>query len=73
MYVLHKVIAPGNKASDRPAGATERSPECLQVGDRNSSCDHTAEFDRQYMVKLFEYERTKAQAGYPWRGAPPGF
>jgi hypothetical protein len=34
---------------------------------------HTAEFDRQYMKKLFEYGRTKAQAGYPWRGAPPGF
>jgi hypothetical protein len=33
---------------------------------------HSAEFDRQYMVKLFEYGRAKAQAGYPWRGAPPG-
>jgi hypothetical protein len=34
---------------------------------------HSAEFDRQYMVKLFEYGRTKARSGYPWRGAPPGF
>jgi Patatin-like phospholipase len=34
---------------------------------------HSAEFDRQYMVKLFEYGRAKAGAGYPWRGAPPGF
>jgi hypothetical protein len=34
---------------------------------------HSAEFDRQYMVKLFEYGRAKARSGYPWRGAPPGF
>jgi predicted acylesterase/phospholipase RssA len=34
---------------------------------------HPAEFDRQYMTKLFEYGRAKAQAGYPWHGAPPGF
>jgi predicted acylesterase/phospholipase RssA len=34
---------------------------------------HPAEFDRQYMMKLFEYGRAKAQAGYPWRAAPPGF
>jgi predicted acylesterase/phospholipase RssA len=34
---------------------------------------HSAEFDRQYIVKLFEYGRAKARAGYPWRGAPPGF
>jgi predicted acylesterase/phospholipase RssA len=34
---------------------------------------HPAEFDRQYMVKLFEYGRAKARAGYPWRGASPGF
>jgi predicted acylesterase/phospholipase RssA len=34
---------------------------------------HSAEFDRQYMTKLFEYGRAKAQAGYPWHGAPPGF
>jgi predicted acylesterase/phospholipase RssA len=34
---------------------------------------HLAEFDRQYMVKLFEYGRAKARAGYPWRGGPPGF
>jgi predicted acylesterase/phospholipase RssA len=34
---------------------------------------HSAEFDRQYMVKLFDYGRAKARAGYPWRGAPPGF
>jgi Patatin-like phospholipase len=34
---------------------------------------HSAEFDRQYMVELFEYGRAKARAGYPWRGAPPGF
>ena len=34
---------------------------------------HAAEFDRQYMVKLFEYGRAKARSGYPWRGAPPGF
>jgi hypothetical protein len=24
-------------------------------------------------MKLFEYGRAKAQAGYPWRAAPPGF
>jgi hypothetical protein len=34
---------------------------------------HAAEFDRQYMVKLFEYGRAKARSGHPWRGAPPGF
>jgi predicted acylesterase/phospholipase RssA len=34
---------------------------------------HAAEFDRQYMVKLFEYGRAKAHSGYPWRAAPPGF
>jgi hypothetical protein len=34
---------------------------------------HTAEFDRQYMKKLFDYGRAKAQAGYRWRDAPPGF
>jgi hypothetical protein len=34
---------------------------------------HPVEFDRQYMVKLFEYGRVKARTGYPWRGAPPGF
>ena len=34
---------------------------------------HPAEFDRQYMVNLFEYGRAKAHAGYPWRDAPPGF
>jgi predicted acylesterase/phospholipase RssA len=33
---------------------------------------HSAEFDRQYMVKLFEYGRAQARSGYPWRGAPPG-
>jgi hypothetical protein len=33
---------------------------------------HPAEFDRPYMIKLFEYARTKARAGYPWRNAPPG-
>jgi Patatin-like phospholipase len=34
---------------------------------------HTAEFDNQYMKKLFEYGRAKACVGYPWRDAPPGF
>ena len=34
---------------------------------------HSAEFDRPYMVKLFEYGRAKARAGYPWRAGPPGF
>lgn len=34
---------------------------------------HTAEFDNQYMKKLFEYGRAKARVGYPWRDAPPGF
>jgi hypothetical protein len=34
---------------------------------------HPAEFDRQYMTKLFAYGRAKAQGGYPWRAAPPGF
>jgi len=34
---------------------------------------HPVEFDRQYMVQLFEYGRAKARVGYPWRGAPPGF
>jgi hypothetical protein len=33
---------------------------------------HADEFDRQYMAKLFEYGRTKARAGYPWRDAPSG-
>jgi predicted acylesterase/phospholipase RssA len=34
---------------------------------------HAAEFDGQYMKKLFEYGRAKARAGYPWRSGPPGF
>ena len=29
-------------------------------------------FDQGYMTALFEYGRTKAKAGYPWRKAPPG-
>ena len=32
-----------------------------------------AEFDPQYMIKLFEYGRSKARTGYPWRTGPPGF
>jgi hypothetical protein len=34
---------------------------------------HPAEFDHAYMVKLFDYARAKARAGYPWRNGPPGF
>jgi hypothetical protein len=34
---------------------------------------HPAEFDRPYMIKLFEYGQAKARAGYPWRTAPPDF
>jgi predicted acylesterase/phospholipase RssA len=34
---------------------------------------HPTEFDHQYMLKLFEYGRVKAQHGYPWHRAPPGF
>jgi hypothetical protein len=34
---------------------------------------HPAEFDRPYMIKLFEYARAKARAGYPWRTVPPDF
>ncbi len=33
---------------------------------------HPAEFDHGYMLKLFDYARSKARAGYPWRSAPPG-
>ena len=33
---------------------------------------HPAEFDHDYMVKLFDYGRAKARAGFPWRSAPPG-
>ena len=33
---------------------------------------HPEEFDHAYMVKLFDYARAKARAGYPWRTAPPG-
>ena len=33
---------------------------------------HPAEFDHDYMTKLFEYGRSKARAGYPWRSGPPG-
>lgn len=28
-------------------------------------------FDRSYMNKLFDYGRSKARSGYPWRSAPP--
>jgi hypothetical protein len=28
-------------------------------------------FDRTYMNKLFDYGRSKARSGYPWRSAPP--
>jgi Patatin-like phospholipase len=34
---------------------------------------HSAEFDHQYMVKLFAYGRERARADYPWRNGPPGF
>ena len=34
---------------------------------------HPAEFDHASMVKLFDYARAKARAGYPWRNGPPGF
>lgn len=34
---------------------------------------HSAEFDRAYMAKLFEYARAKARAGYKWHTGPPGF
>ena len=33
---------------------------------------HPAEFDRDYMIKLFDYGRAKARVGFPWRTAPPG-
>jgi hypothetical protein len=29
-------------------------------------------FDQGYMTALFEYGRTKAKGGYPWRKVPPG-
>jgi hypothetical protein len=32
-----------------------------------------SEFDRMYMIKLFDYARAKARIGFPWRNAPPGF
>src|SRR6266446_768827 len=46
--------------------------ELAYIGD-DFEQPHLAEFDRQYMVNLFEYGRAKARSGYPWRGAPPGF
>ena len=46
--------------------------ELAYIGD-DFEQPHSAEFDRQYMMKLFEYGRAKARSGYPWRGAPPGF
>jgi patatin-like phospholipase len=53
----------------------KRDGVCLQlayIGD-DFEQPHTAEFDNQYMKKLFEYGRAKARVGYPWRDAPPGF
>ena len=41
--------------------------------DQDFTEPHRSEFDHTYMVSLFEYARAKAHAGYPWRGAPPGF
>jgi hypothetical protein len=32
-----------------------------------------ADFDHNYLVKLFDYGRAKASGGYPWRSGPPGF
>jgi predicted acylesterase/phospholipase RssA len=33
---------------------------------------HPAEFNHEYMLKLFDYARAKARTGNPWRTAPPG-
>jgi hypothetical protein len=46
--------------------------ELAYIGD-DFEQPRSAEFDHQYMVKLFEYGRAKARSGYPWRAAPPGF
>jgi hypothetical protein len=53
---------------------TKRDGIRLQLAyiDDDFADSHPAEFDRQYMKKLFEYGRAKASVGYPWRVAPPG-
>ena len=32
-----------------------------------------APFDREYMVKLFDYGRSNGRQGYAWQRVPPGF
>ena len=41
------------------------------IGDdfKDTAKDH---FDKSYMIKLFDYARSKGRAGYAWNKAPPG-
>jgi hypothetical protein len=43
------------------------------IGDDFTEPHPAADFDHGYMVKLFDYGRAKARAGYAWLSGPPGF
>jgi hypothetical protein len=42
------------------------------VGD-DFQAEHKEEFDQNYMRALYRYAYDKAEKGYPWQHAPPGF
>ena len=42
------------------------------IGDDFGEPHPAADFDHNYLVKLFEYGRAKGRAGYPWLSGPPG-
>lgn len=43
------------------------------IGDDFDEAHPAADFNHGFMVKLFDYGRAKARAGYSWLAGPPGF
>jgi hypothetical protein len=42
------------------------------IGD-DFQAEHKEDFDQTYMRALYHYAYEKAERGYPWEHAPPGF
>ena len=42
------------------------------IGD-DFQAEHKEDFDQTYMRALYHYAYEKAEKGYPWEHAPPGF